>query len=97
LKRVHAAIRSAVPPETTETINSDLQVQRVAAGIGRVFEPLQFVPHESASDCCVQEELKDYQTSKGAIRFPVDKPLPAAPLKKLVKARIVENEQKNHR
>ena len=42
-------------------------------------------------------ELKNFPTSKGTIRFPVDKPLPAALLKKLVKARIAENEQKSRR
>ncbi len=36
--------------------------------------------------------LEAYDTSKSTIRFPADKPLPAALIKTLIKARIEENE-----
>lgn len=39
-----------------------------------------------------REELKEFPTSKGTVRFCVDKPLPAAVVKKIVKARIEQNE-----
>ena len=38
-----------------------------------------------------QKELKDFECSKGTIRFTTEKPLPVALVKALVKARIAEN------
>jgi uncharacterized protein YdhG (YjbR/CyaY superfamily) len=39
-----------------------------------------------------QDELKPYDTAKATIRFRADEPLPAALVRRLVKARIAENE-----
>jgi uncharacterized protein YdhG (YjbR/CyaY superfamily) len=38
-----------------------------------------------------KDELKDYDTSKGTIRFQAENPLPATLVRKLVRARIAEN------
>lgn len=41
-----------------------------------------------------QDELKAYHTSKGAIQFPLDKPLPLKLITMIVKFRVLENEDK---
>ncbi len=38
-----------------------------------------------------KEELTKYKTSKGAIQFPIDKALPKALIKKIVKYRVAED------
>ncbi len=40
-----------------------------------------------------KSELKDYETTKVTIRFPLDKKLPTMLIKKLVKARINKNDE----
>jgi uncharacterized protein YdhG (YjbR/CyaY superfamily) len=50
-----------------------------------------FYPGSSTTLKEFKNDLKDFQTSKGTIRFSPDKPLPMALIKKLVKARMGEN------
>jgi|SRR5215813_2724233 len=38
-----------------------------------------------------EDELKNFSTSKGTIRFQPDQPIPAALIKKIVKARLADN------
>jgi len=40
------------------------------------------------------EELKSFKTAKGTIQFTIDKPLPATLVKKIVKARMKDNEER---
>lgn len=51
-----------------------------------------FFPMSLSVTAAHQRELKDYDVSKGTIRFPLDKPLPAGLVKKMVKERIAQNE-----
>jgi len=41
-----------------------------------------------------KKELSAYKTSKGAVQFPLDKPLPLALIRKVVKFRVAENLKK---
>lgn len=100
LGKVRAAIRSAVPPEATEAIGYRIPTFRykgALVGFAAFSNHCSFFPMSLAVMEAFQNELKDFDTSKGTIRFPVDKPLPAALVKKLVKARIAENERKKRR
>jgi uncharacterized protein YdhG (YjbR/CyaY superfamily) len=49
-----------------------------------------FYPTPSAM-VAFKKELSIYKTSKGAVQFPTDKPLPLALIKKIVKFRVIEN------
>ena len=46
----------------------------------------------TAITSALKKELAPYDTSKGTIRFTADRPLPTALVKKLVKARLAQNE-----
>jgi uncharacterized protein YdhG (YjbR/CyaY superfamily) len=60
-------------------------------GFGATAKHCAFYLMSSTTVEAHKDELKDYDTSKGTIRFQVDNPLPAALVRMLVKARIAEN------
>ncbi len=100
LNRVRATIRSAVPPEATEAISYGIPTFRYKGPLvwyAAFSNHCSFFPGDASLIKEFKSELKDFPTSKGTIRFPVDKPLPAALVKKLVKARLAENERKKQR
>ena len=100
LNRIRAAIKSAVPPEATEAISYRMPTFRYKGpllGFAAFANHCGLYPMSPSVIEAFQDELKGFHTSKGTIRFPVDKPLPAALVRKLVKARIAENERKKRR
>ena len=100
LNTIRATIRSAVPPEATEGISYGIPVFKYKGALvwfAAFSKHCSFFPGSLAAIAASKNELKDYQTSKGTIRFPVDKPLPAALVKKMVKARMAQIESKKSR
>lgn len=97
LNKVRAMIRSAVPKEATEVISYRIPTFKYK---GSLLAFAAFSKHCSLFPMSLsvmemfQDELKGYHTFKGTIHFPLDKAPPAALVKKLVKARIAQNEQK---
>jgi len=100
LNRIRAVIRSAVPPEATEAITYCMPTFKYK---GSLLAFAAFKNHCSLFPMSLsvidtfKNELKPFLASKGTIRFPLDKPLPAALVKKLVKARVAQNETRKHR
>jgi uncharacterized protein YdhG (YjbR/CyaY superfamily) len=97
LEKIRAVIRSAVPKEATEAISYRIPTFRCeGALIAFAAFPTHcgLYPMSTAVMEAFRKELEGFETSKGTIRFPVDKPLPAALVKKLVKARLAENRQR---
>jgi uncharacterized protein YdhG (YjbR/CyaY superfamily) len=100
LNKIRAMIRSSAPPEATEAISYGIPTFKYKGslvGFAAFSGHCSFFPMNGSVVEEFKNQLKHFQTSKGTIRFPVDKPLSAALVKKLVKARIVQNKQKKQR
>jgi uncharacterized protein YdhG (YjbR/CyaY superfamily) len=93
LEKIRQAIMAAAPTAT----------EKIGYGMpGFSYDGRYLVYHAAFKDHCsffpassgvmedFAEELERYDVSKGTIRFPIGKPLPAALVKRLVKARIRE-------
>jgi uncharacterized protein YdhG (YjbR/CyaY superfamily) len=65
--------------------------RRVLVFFGAWANHCALYPGSAATLKNFRNELRNFQTSKGTVRFSPDKPLPAALVKKLVKMRIAEN------
>ena len=99
LNKTRAVIRSVAPPEATEGISYGIPTFKYK---GTLASFAAFSNHCSLFPGAgptieFKNELKNFQTAKGTIRFAPNKPLPASLLKKLMKARIAENERKKGR
>lgn len=95
LEKMRALIRAAAPKEATEGLSW---------GMPAFFYDGTLVCYAAFKNHCsffpmsgrlVEEFAADvakYKTSKGTVQFAVDKPLPAALVKKFVKARVAEKD-----
>jgi uncharacterized protein YdhG (YjbR/CyaY superfamily) len=96
LKKMRAAIRSAAPPEATETISYRIPAFKhkgVLVWFAAFSNHCSLFPTASVIEA-FKNELKGLSTSKGTIHFPMGKPLPTTLIKKLVKARVAQIESK---
>ncbi len=94
LEKIRKAIKAAAP-KAEECISYQLPAFRLdgkmLVAFGAAADHCAFYLMSSSTVETHKDDLKGYDTSKGTIRFPADHPLPAALVRKLIKARIKEN------
>jgi uncharacterized protein YdhG (YjbR/CyaY superfamily) len=63
---------------------------KTVAGFAAFKNHLSYVPHSGSVLATLRDDVAPYETSKGSLKFAVDKPLPKRLVKKLVSARMRE-------
>ncbi len=94
LEKVRKALRAALP-DATEGIGYGMPAffkGKPIAGYSASDRHCSYHPMSGRIIETLKDELKDYETSKGTIRFPVGSSLPSSLIRKLVKARLAEVE-----
>lgn len=100
LTKIRAAIRTAAPPDATESIGYGMPMFRYKGGLmafAAFSKHCSLFPMSLAVMAAFKDDLAKYDVAKGTIHFPMNKALPAALVKKLVKARVAEIEEKKRR
>jgi uncharacterized protein YdhG (YjbR/CyaY superfamily) len=96
LEGLRKTIRQAAP-EAEEVISYNMPAYRFH-GMLLYFaahtEHTGFYPGSRTVQKNFRNELTDYETSAGTIRFPYNKPIPLGLVKKIVKYRVKENLEK---
>lgn len=94
LAELRATIKAAAPG-AEECISYGLAAFRyrgkMLVAFGATVTHCAFYLMSSVTIPAHRDELAAYDTGKGTIRFQADRPLPAALVRKLVKARVAEN------
>lgn len=93
LGKLRAQIRSAAPgaEEVISYGQPTFKLHGHLVAFGAFKDHLSFFPMNSVVIAAHAAELRGHATSKGTIQFTLERPIPAAVVKKIVKARIAQN------
>ncbi len=97
LTKLRASIRKLAPAETTEGLSYGMPAFKYKGGLvayAAFKKHCSIFPMGSEALGDLEAELTPYRTSKGTLQFPLDKPVPAPLLKKIVLACVARNEAK---
>jgi uncharacterized protein YdhG (YjbR/CyaY superfamily) len=92
LQKIRTTIRRAAP-QAEESISYQMPTFRLEGNLvhfAAFKNHIGLYPTPSGTEK-FREELSPYQTGKGSIRFPLDKPIPYGLIGRIVKFRVKEN------
>ena len=95
LQKVRATIKRAAP-QADETISYQMPTFKLEGNLvhfAAFKNHIGLYPTPSGTER-FRKELSSYETGKGSIRFPLDKPIPYDLIAKIVKFRVKENLEK---
>ena len=98
LEKLRRMIQDAAP-QATEGISYQIPTfyyRGALVAFAAFKDHCSFFPMSKAVISAHRQQLKGYRTAPGTIRFPADRPLPAALVRKIVRSRIKENEARAH-
>ena len=94
LNKLRKQIKAAAP-RAEECISYGLAAFRLdghpLVAMGGWADHCSFYPMSAVTLRSLKDDVKQFQTSKGTLQFSPNQPLPAALVRKVVKARIAEN------
>lgn len=96
LQQLRLAIRDSAP-DAVEAINYQMPTFKLNGNLihfAAAKSHIGFYPTPSAIEA-FEEELSDYEVSKGTVRFPMNKPIPLDLVKRIVRFRVKENMSTN--
>jgi uncharacterized protein YdhG (YjbR/CyaY superfamily) len=97
LETLRKTIQSAAP-EAVDTISYGMPAFRYRGhplvGYAAFTDHCSFFPMSPEVLAAHKKDLERFKTAKGTIQFTVGRPLPAALVKKIVKARMKENDER---
>ena len=96
LQQLRLAIRDSAP-DAVEAIDYQMPTFKLNGNLvhfAAAKSHIGFYPTPSAIEA-FEEELSDYEVSKGTVRFPMNKPIPLDLVKRIVRFRVKENMSTN--
>src|SRR5271170_4749430 len=93
LQRLRQTVLEVIP-EAEEGISYQVPAFRidgkVIAGFAAFKNHLSYLPHSGSVFAVLRDEVAGYKTSKGALQFPIDSPLPKLLVERLIKVRVAQ-------